>query len=119
VGWTGHGGVLKTGLQVRSEEGKQLARNNRDSWRIHVTVSCRPQEENAKNDWMQYTQINAASTAWLAPSSDCDRTRQELPEEEIAGLHQKVSRRIESLRRACATPHTTSRAHTCPNTVAY
>jgi hypothetical protein len=63
VGWTRQGGVLKTGLQVRSEEEKQLARNNRDSWRIHVTVSCRPQEETSSNDWMQYTQINATSTA--------------------------------------------------------
>jgi hypothetical protein len=120
VGWTGQGGVLKTGLQVRSEEEEQLARSNRDSWRIHVTVSCRLQEENAKNDWMQYTQIDAASTAWRwAASSDCDQTRQELPEEGIAGLHQKVSRRIECA--AAGSPnssHTTQRARTCLNTVA-
>jgi hypothetical protein len=39
VGWARQGGVLKTGLQVRSEEERQRARNNRDSWRIHTGYS--------------------------------------------------------------------------------
>lgn len=40
MGWTGHGGVLKTGLQVRrsGEEERQWARNNRDNGRIHVDI---------------------------------------------------------------------------------
>jgi hypothetical protein len=49
------GGVLKTGLQVRSDE--VVEENNRDRWRMHVVFfSCGEQEKgfNAASDPMQY-----------------------------------------------------------------
>jgi hypothetical protein len=64
--WVWQGGVLKTGLQVRSddaagekEEGKQWAPkdNTRDRWRMHVVYfSCGEQEKffNAASEQMQY-----------------------------------------------------------------
>jgi hypothetical protein len=53
VGWTGQGGVLKTGLQVRSEEERQLARNSRDSWRMHVTFLLRVTGEEAAKERLE------------------------------------------------------------------
>jgi hypothetical protein len=96
VGCTREGGVLKTGLQVRREADRQLARKSRDSRRIHVDLSCTSaQEERLQRvtGWSRmYIQTALRHHREGSWSGRGPAARQECAEEGIAGLHQKVSR---------------------------